>query len=581
MHIHLFSLVLLLISSSYSLTLNSKPQVAIVGGGVGGLVSSALLSRSGLDVLLVEKNERCGGRMNSEYLFVKENQHSSASQYRFDVGPSLLLLPDIYKKTFEILGTNIEDHVELLKVEPFYRVYFEEDGTFAEISSNEEKMKAITNEIEANSYEKFIDYLKTAGDFLRFGLPTVIEEKPDFTHFGSFLSASIKIFPLRSHDSMLRHYFKTDKMRAMMSFQDLYIGLSPYESPAIFSLLQALELERGIYYPKGGFQKVAQALTSIAEKSGVSLINNCTVEGIHVSQEERMDSIDVSLSTDGSRTQHNIAADTFIANIDAPHFESMLVPKAEKDQRTTEGVPSCGIVQIQLALNTSIESLSHHTLYLSKSYKNSWKVVDKPDSAAFNPREFNFYVHAPSRTDPSACPPGHDAITILVPVPPLPKANEGHYLDISIVRQAVIDRLQEMEYASSNLTPRNPICIADHIVSEQIREPEKWQEEFGLFRGSAFGLAHSIDQLNVLRPRLRHPVIKNLFRAGASTRPGNGVPLVMIGARLTSEAILRDLGMKSDLMDKEYVSLTNDLIKEHVGLENDLIGNKKKTKVDN
>jgi phytoene dehydrogenase-like protein len=121
MHIQIFSLVLLLISSSYSLTLNSKPQVAIVGGGVGGLVSSALLSRSGLDVLLVEKNERCGGRMNSEYLFVKEDQRSFASQYRFDVGPSLLLLPDIYKKTFEILGTKIENHVELLKVEPFYR----------------------------------------------------------------------------------------------------------------------------------------------------------------------------------------------------------------------------------------------------------------------------------------------------------------------------------------------------------------------------------------------------------------------------------------------------------------------------
>ena len=229
---------------------------------------------------------------------------------------------------------------------------------------------------------------------------------------------------------------------------------------------------------------------------------------------------------------------------------------SERDERSSTGVPSCGIVQLHLAFNTTLKSLSHHTLFLSKSYKNSWNSVDNPDTAIFNPEEFNFYVHTPSRTDSTVCPINHDAITVLVPVPPLPAIRkgkgEGKLLDINIVRNAVLDKLQKMENASKKQlnNDNNIININNHIVGEKIRVPENWQEEFSLYRGSAFGLAHSIDQLNLLRPRLRHPRIENLYRVGASTRPGNGVPLVMIGARLTSEAILRDINKQKKLEDK-------------------------------
>jgi phytoene desaturase (3,4-didehydrolycopene-forming) len=564
-------LALIICNEHVAFKVKNVRDVAVIGGGVGGLITSTLLAKTGLSVLLIEKNAKCGGRMNSEFISHPTEKNSS---YRFDVGPSLLLLPDVYRETFELLGAKIEDHVELLRVEPFYRCYFEEDGTFAEISSDIEKMKSITNAIEPNSYAKFKDYLKTAGDFLRFGLPTVIQEKPDFTHFGSFVMACIKVFPLRSHDSMLQQYFKSPKLRAMMSFQDLYIGLSPYESPAIFCLLQALELERGIFYPKGGFEVVAKALESIARRAGVDVVNNCKLEGIQLSFKDvwrddpkgmgeirTIQSINVNVKkldensilgreiaslaelklentneligqgTAGAvtmneaelseaedlMTHHSISADTFITNIDAPEFENALVSVSERDERTAVGVPSCGIVSLHFALNTTLRSLSHHTLYLSKSYRNSWNVVDNPDDAAFNPAEFNFYVHCPSRTDSTVCPSGHDAITVLVPVPPLPSSGKGRHIDKSVVRMAIIDRLQEMEDSFATAirisdTEHKPVIVADHIVAENIREPEGWRREFGLYRGSAFGLAHSIDQLNILRPRLRHPLIKNLFR---------------------------------------------------------------------
>ena len=539
-------------------------DVAVIGGGVGGLISSTLLSRSGLDVLLIEKNPNCGGRMNTEFI-----SHPTATNvtYRFDVGPSLLLLPDVYKETFDLIGSSIDKHVELLKVEPFYRCYFEEDRTFAEISSCEEKMRSVTNRLEPNSYGKFVDYLKTAGDFLRFGLPTVIQEKPDFTHFGSFVMACIKIFPLRSHDSMLQQFFKSPKLRAMMSFQDLYIGLSPYESPAIFSLLQALELERGIFYPKGGFRSVANALESIAMEAGVEIIHNCELESIQLASEDtwrdsvkgdavertmqtinvkignKNDAVDLNIRTleepaysiedKVSTAQSNdlaaslarekasglfsVKAKVFVTNIDAPGFENKLVSVSERDERSAAGVPSCGIVSLHFALNATLRSLSHHTLYLSKSYRNSWNVVDNPDTATFNPSEFNFYVHSPSRTDCTVCPEGHDAITVLVPVPPLPRdGHAGHVrYDRDTLRTAVLRKLQEMEdnYVDQDAQlVGDRIVVADHIVASRVREPEDWRREFGLHRGSAFGLAHSLDQLNLLRPRLRHPRIRNLYR---------------------------------------------------------------------
>ena len=156
--LQVFVVLLLLCNEQVALQLRPMRDVAVIGGGVGGLVSSTVLSRAGLSVTLIEKNAHCGGRMNSEFIQDPNNKEVS---YRFDVGPSLLLLPDVYKETFELLGEKIENHVELLKVEPFYRCYFEEDGTFGEITSDNEKMKATTNHIEPGSYDKFVDYLST------------------------------------------------------------------------------------------------------------------------------------------------------------------------------------------------------------------------------------------------------------------------------------------------------------------------------------------------------------------------------------------------------------------------------------
>ena len=229
LHVHSFLWLSLLVLPHPCSTLRPPitKKIIVLGGGVGGLVSSTILARKGgdsVDVHLLEKQFQCGGRMDSDHLQV--NAHT----YRFDRGPSLLLLPDIYTKTFALLGEKLSDHVNLLPVEPLYRCYFEEDGTIAEISKDVTKMSATATTLEGtDGYTSFSQYMKTAGDFLRFGLPAVIEEKPEWQHLGSFLWACLRAFPLFSHETMLQSFFRSSKMRALMSFQDLYIGLSPYE----------------------------------------------------------------------------------------------------------------------------------------------------------------------------------------------------------------------------------------------------------------------------------------------------------------------------------------------------------------
>jgi len=508
-------------------------DIAIIGGGVGGLTTAGFLKHKvgDLKVILLEKNEKCGGRMQSEFLVGNSNE------YRFDVGPSLLLLPDVYRNTFSQLGVDFDDYLKIERVDPLYAVYFS-DNSRSEISADINKMRIEVERLGSGSWEAYLQYIKDAEVFLNFGLQNVIEEKLSFEYFASFVWASIRNFPLMSHFSMLNKYFKSSKLRAMMSFQDLYIGLSPYEAPAIFSLLQALEISRGIYYPLGGFTKVAQSLEKVASLHGTEIIQNCSVLSVDFSS---VDECRISYLRENKVS--NIRAKKVISNIDAPEFEKKFIRSSGNrdrvDSRTLSGRPSCGVVSISFALNSTLEPLAHHTIFFSNQFEKSWKVVESPDEAAFDPEACNFYVHAPSRTDATVCPIGHDAITILVPVPPLTliqssSANTSTSKDITrIVRDTVIRRLQRV--------PGMPLDIESHIVAESYRSPEVWNRDFGLFRGSAFGLAHSIDQLSFLRPRIRHPHIKALYRVGASSRPGNGVPLVMIGARLTAEKVLRDI----------------------------------------
>lgn len=545
----------------------TRANVCVIGGGVGGLATAGRIAAANPDhrVVLLEKNDNVGGRMQSQTMRIDNINNANETQnseiFRFDTGPSLLLLKEAYADTFAALGEKMENYVTLLPVNStLYRVFFEEDCSHIDIKSDKSQdFREALEKIAPGSSVKYTEYLQIAEAFLNFGLPAVIEEKPlsslPWHLLPAFLWACVRAFPLQSHASVLAKLFHGNKkLISLFSFQDLYVGLSPYEAPAVFSLLCALEFKRGIFYPQGGFGTIAQALeTVVKKKRNVEIVKKATVKefvfatkgGAGVddnrgSDNTRIEYVNVGMDDDDddAAANHAVEADVFICNIDVPQTEMQYLPlKSMQDSNTINSRPSCSVISLNFALDVELSQLAHHSIFISKHYDTSWRSVEYPDKAPFLPHAFNFYVHAPSRTDPTACPVGKDAITILVPVPPLslsPQSTDSKQL-IAKVRAAVIQRLENELQVQD---------LASHIVADIIRHPTTWKEDYNTFRGSVFGIVHSLNQLSVFRPRIKHPKVKNLFRVGASTRPGNGVPLVMIGSKLTAQRVQEEMSSR-------------------------------------
>ena len=286
--------------------------------------------------------------------------------YRFDVGPSLLLMPQVYRESFAMLGENIDDHVDLLEIrDPLYRVFFDDAPTTPiDISRDPIRMQESLERLAPGKGEemklKLDEYMRIANTFLEFGWPAVIEERmfepEQLMKLPSFLGACMLAWPLNSHTAMLRSIFTNEqkKIHALLSFQDLYIGLAPSETPSIFSLLQSLEITQGIYYPRGGFIKVGQALTAIAKKNHVRVVTDTEVVKLR-----RTENIITAVST---LNHGEIELDELVLNLDAPEAERRLVHEDYSDTAALKSRPSCGIVQLHLGLRRKLDALAHHSL---------------------------------------------------------------------------------------------------------------------------------------------------------------------------------------------------------------------------
>lgn len=465
-------------------------------------------------VTVLEKNRTVGGRAN-----ILEQDG-----YRFDTGPSLLLMTDVYRDLFAACGEDFDAWVRLIKMEPNYAVHFG-DGSQMEMSSDLTRMLPELERIEPGSTSGFYRFLEDAGRKYRIGREKFVEK--NFAKASDFFTVpNLKLLgQLNALDTLYAHvsqFFGSDRLRQAFSMQSMYLGISPFEAPAVYTLLPYTELaEDGLYYPEGGIYALPTAMAQVAQKLGVHIKTKQAVSQILVKNGKAQ-----GVCVNGEV----LTADLVVSNADLPYTYTDLLPSPspKHDEAHWKRQPfTSSAFMLYLGTDRTYPTLRHHNFFLSSDYRRNFEEIF---DAKVPPRDPSFYVNAPGRTDPSVAPTGGDNLFVLVPIP--------HLTDQMRWESGQVEQFKDKVYRK--LEERGLTDLRKHVVVEQVVTPHEWREQYHLKYGAAFGLSHGLLQVGYFRPANKAAGIDGLYFVGASTVPGTGVPLVCLGARLVTERILAD-----------------------------------------
>ena len=489
-------------------------NIIVIGAGIGGIAAAGRLAREGHTVTVLEKSSQPGGRV----AVIKKDG------FRFDTGPTLFLMPEVFAETYAALGERMEEQLDLIQLDPTYRAHFHDDSTL-DLTSVLPDMRKQLDAIEPGSFEAFLRFMAEGYRSYFLSLDKFVGR-----NFYSYLQYfDLKNLPLLfrmkalvKHAANTATYFKDPRLQAAFSFQNMYLGLSPYEAPATFSLLQYTELGDGVWFPRGGMYRPIETLAQIAAGLGVRFRYETPVARINAAG-NRVSGVTLE---DGGR----LAADVVVANADLPYVYSDLLPDDGSAARLYHKKFTSSALMFYWGLKgpKSPELLHHNVFLADDEYKRSF---DRIFGDLSLPEKPSFYVNAPSRSDPSFAPADGDSLMVLVPVGHMNADNSQDWQALTArARASVIGRLEGLG-----------ICnLADRIVFEETLGPPEYKQKLNLAKGSAFGLSHNFLQVGYLRPHNRHARYGNLYFTGASTHPGTGLPIVLLSAKLTVERILKE-----------------------------------------
>jgi phytoene desaturase len=485
----------------------------IIGAGIGGLTTAIYLAKKGYRVTICEKTSGPGGRCGQ---VIHEG-------HRFDLGATMLLMPGVYREVLGSIGIDFEKALAPSPLEELYKLWFD-DGKKISFSTDDKVMEPQLEGIEKGSFRKAGLYVSEGYEFYKLASANLIGR--NFYNFFEFatlknLMMLMKLKVYLTHQQYIQRFFRHPHLQMAYTFQNIYVGQSPFDAPAFFSMIPAIELKEGSFFPRGGIYSVVEALRLEAERCGVSIcydsevssiiVNGSTVKGIRL--------------TDGDEK----LADIIVANADLPYVYKTLLPAAARAKRFDRMKYSCSAMVFHWGLDKKFDQLAHHNVFLSDSFRTGLKVIFRDKAADPAP---SFYVHAPTRSDPGAAPENWDTLSVVVGIGHIDESRGQDWNSYrKLTRDAVIGRL-----VKAGLTD-----IEEHIRHEICYNPGTWESVYNVTHGSVFGsLSHSLLQMGYFRPHNKHSKYKNLYFTGGSTHPGNGIPLVLLSAKLTSERILRD-----------------------------------------
>jgi phytoene desaturase len=492
------------------------PRVAVIGSGFGGLAEAIRLQARGFDVSIFEKRERLGGRA---YQLQKNG-------YTFDMGPSLITAPPIIERVFQAAGKSMADYLDLVPLDPFYRIYFH-DGTHLDYNGDGENMKAAMarfNPGDAANYDRFFADIKRIYDAI---ITEGLGSQPFLTwrSFLRFVPRALSLGGLLPVYTFVSRYFKDERNRFAFSFHPLFIGGSPFRAPSVYIMIPYLEKAGGVWFARGGMYSLVEAFEKIFREIGGTVHTNAEVSEIVV---ENGSAVGVRVAD----TVHR--ADAVISNGDVPWVYRTLIRPEHRRKWTDAAIDrihlsmSCFLMYI--GTKKQFPQLQHHTLILSKRYRELVRdIFDRKILAD----DFSMYLHVPTRTDPSMAPPGGESMYLLVPVPHL-----GGNVDWETMTEPFKNRI--LDFLEKDFGMKG---LRESIEVLETFTPKDFQGTLNAFLGNAFSIEPRLTQSALFRPQNRSEDLRRFYLVGAGTHPGGGVPGVLLGAEATERCILEDFEM--------------------------------------
>ena len=490
-------------------------SVVIVGAGPGGLAAAILLGRAGLNVRVVERLPRVGGRCSAV----------EANGFRFDLGPTFFLYPQVLERIFRLAGHDLRRRVPMVRLDPQYRVVFGPDNGHLNCTPDLARMEAEVarlNPADAANVRRFIAENRVKLESFR-----PVLESP-FLSWRSLLSWDlVKLLPLlrpwASVDGELGRYFADPRVRLAFTFQAKYLGMSPFNCPSLFSILSYLEYDFGVWHPYGGCAAVSEGMADLARELGVTFHLGEPVEQLLFDGRRA-----VGVRTDTGEYR----ADAVVVNADFAQAMTKLVPdhlrRRWTDARIERKRFSCSTFMMYFGLDERCDELPHHTIYTAENYEQNLRDIEGGRLSA----DPSFYVQNACVTDPGLAPKGKSALYVLAPVP-------HKTAGIDWAKEAPAFRAQVLrQLARVGLTD-----VERRIRYEKVVTPADWENSFAVFKGATFNLAHTLGQMLHLRPRNRFEDLDRVYLVGGGTHPGSGLPVIYESARITSRLLLQDFGL--------------------------------------
>tara|TARA_B100001121_G_scaffold77962_1_gene69115 strand:- start:1085 stop:2560 length:1476 start_codon:yes stop_codon:yes gene_type:complete len=490
--------------------MKNKKNICVIGSGFSGLSSATYLANQGHNVYVLEKNSKLGGRA----------RQFSSKGFTFDMGPSWYWMPDVFEKYFNDFDKNIEDYLKLKRLDPSYKVFF--DDGHIDVPANYQELKDLFESMEEGSGDNLDLFISQAEKKYKVGIQNLVY-KPGLS-IKEFIDRDTitGVFQLdifKSMHSHIRKYFKNEKIIKLLEFPILFLGATPKNTPALYSLMNFADIKLGTWFPEGGMYKIVEAMVDLAKEKGVKFYTSEEVK--------KFSYVDKKISH-VITTKKTYDADYVVCSGDYQHFDQNILNQKYRnysasywDKRTL--APSSLLFYI--GLDKKLKNISHHCLFFDKDFE---KHAEEIYSTPRWPSEPLFYASFTSNTDKTVAPKNHENMFLLIPIAPDLEDNRiirERYFDL------IISRLEK-------LTKQN---IKDHIIYKKSYGIRDFKKDYHSFKGNAYGLANTLFQTAILKPSIKNKKLDNLYFCGQLTVPGPGVPPSLISGNVVAKELLNKI----------------------------------------